>query len=147
MVVTARDVPGSTPCSSTRATLDLIVNQACDGYHFAEWNAAIHLFGRDGACSVMEKYDTWENHYLEHRRKRHLDKVALCERVVPEERRAAHHEICARYRVPLPDLLVLAPDGPTASPRSRAPRTARSTQTEGWACAPTFARGWAWQSK
>jgi hypothetical protein len=91
--------------------LDLIVNQACDGYHFAEWYAAIHLFVRDGARSVIEKYDTYENHYHDHRQKTHLYKISLYESAVPEEHRALHHEICSRHRVQLPDLLVLAPDG------------------------------------
>jgi hypothetical protein len=91
--------------------LDLIVNQACDGYHFAEWYAAIHLFTRDGVRSVIEKYDTYENH--DHGRIQHVlpEKMALYVGTVHEDHRVAHHEICARWRVQLPDLLVLASDG------------------------------------
>jgi hypothetical protein len=90
--------------------LDLIKVQAHKGYHFAEWYAAIHLFGRDGARSLIEKYDTYANHRLGHQRRTHLEKVAIYESAVPEDHRAVHHEICARYGVQLPDLLVLAPE-------------------------------------
>ena len=50
----------------------MIVNQAFDGYHFAEWYAAIHLFVHDGVRSVIEKYDTYDNHFYGHLAKRHL---------------------------------------------------------------------------
>jgi hypothetical protein len=91
--------------------LDLIVNQAPDGYHFAEWYATIHLFVRDGVRCLIEKYDTYENHRLGRRHQAHGDKVALYESVVPEAHRAVHHEVCVRHGVQLPDLLVLGRDG------------------------------------
>ena len=91
--------------------LDLIVNQAFRGYHFAESFAAIHLFVRDGARSVIEKYDTYENHFRSRRQHVHPEKMALYTGAVSEEHRAVHHEICSHYRVQLPDLLVLDPNG------------------------------------
>lgn len=79
--------------------------------HFCEWFAAIHLFQRDGARSLVEKYDTFENHRLNHLRKGHRRKVADYEKVVPEDKRQVLHEIGSRFRVQLPDLLVLSGDG------------------------------------
>jgi len=72
---------------------------------------AIHLFQRDGSRSLVEKYDTYENHRLNHRSKGHRRKVAEYERVVPEPKRQVLHEICTKFGVQLPDLLVLASDG------------------------------------
>lgn len=91
--------------------LDHVVNQAPLGYHFNEWYTAIHLFQRDGSRSLVEKYDTYENHRLNQRRKKHRRKVAEYERVVPETQRQILHEICSEFRVQLPDLLVLPADG------------------------------------
>jgi len=69
------------------------------------------LFQRDGSRSLVEKYDTYENHRLNQRRKKHRRKVAEYERVVPETQRQILHEICSECRVQLPDLLVLPADG------------------------------------
>jgi hypothetical protein len=91
--------------------LALLVNQARRGYHFYEWYAAIHLFQRDGSRSLVEKYDTYENHRLNHRRQGHRRKVAEYERVVPESQRQVLHEICSLCRAQLPDLLVMPADG------------------------------------
>jgi hypothetical protein len=91
--------------------VDHIVNQTPDGYHLAEWFSAILLFQRDGVRSLIEKYDTYENHALGHIRRKHPRKVAEYERVVPEIHRQVHHEICSRFNVQLPDLLVLPADG------------------------------------
>ncbi len=88
-----------------------VKKQATDGYHFYEWYAAIHLFQRDGSRSLVEKYDTYENHRLNHRRHKHRRKVAEYERAVPESQREILHEICSEFRVQLPDLLVLPIDG------------------------------------
>jgi|SRR5664279_4902115 hypothetical protein len=91
--------------------LDHVVNQAPRGYHFYEWYTAIHLFQRDGSRSLVEKYDSYENHRLNQRRRRHRRKVAEYERVVPETQRQMLHEICSDFGVQLPDLLVLPADG------------------------------------
>jgi hypothetical protein len=88
-----------------------VQNQARRGYHFYEWYAAIHLFQRDGSRSLVEKYDTYENHQLNQRRQKHRRKVAEYERVVPESQREILHAICSEFRVQLPDLLVLPVDG------------------------------------
>lgn len=79
--------------------------------HFCEWFSAIHLFHRDGSRSLVEKYDTYENHRLNQQRKRHRRKVAQFERVVSEDQREVLHEICASYRVQPPDLFVISADG------------------------------------
>jgi hypothetical protein len=83
--------------------------------HFCEWFAAIHLFQRDGSRSLVEKYDTYENHRLNHRSKSHRRKVAEYERVVPETQRQVLHEIGSTYAVQLPDLLVISADDRSCS--------------------------------
>jgi VRR-NUC domain len=83
--------------------------------HFCEWVTAIHLYERDGSRSLVEKYDTFSNHFHNHRRKGHRRKVAEYERVVPQDQREALHEICSEFRVQLPDLLVIASDGSSFS--------------------------------
>jgi hypothetical protein len=92
-----------------------IVNQASGlkmkGYHFAEWYSAIYLFQRDGLQSLVEKYDTYENHALNQRRKIDRRKAAEYERVVPDRHRQKHHEICSEFHVGLPDLLVIRTNG------------------------------------
>jgi hypothetical protein len=54
--------------------LTQIVNQASGlrmkGYHFSEWYTAIYLFQREGSRSLVEKYDTYENHALNQKRKK-----------------------------------------------------------------------------
>jgi transketolase len=90
--------------------LEHIKNQAHDGYHFSEWYAAIHLFQRDGSRSLVEKYDTYENHRLNQLRKKHRRKVAEYESAVPQAQRQVLHEICSELKVQLPDLLVLRAD-------------------------------------
>ncbi len=92
-----------------------VVNQAPRGYHFYEWYSAIHLFQRDGSRSLVEKYDSYENHRLNQRRRGHRRKVAEYERVVPETQKQMLHEICSEFRVQLPDLLVLPADGTSFS--------------------------------
>jgi hypothetical protein len=70
-------------------------------YHFYEWYAAIRLFQRDGAVSMLEKYDS----------KCHRRKVVEFERVVSVAKRQILHKICSDFKVQLPDLLVLSADG------------------------------------
>jgi hypothetical protein len=84
-------------------------------HHFCEWFAAIYLFHRDGARSLVEKYDTYENHWHNQLRRRHRRKVAEYERVVPEDQRRVLHEIGSTFRVQLPDLLVISNDGTSFS--------------------------------
>ena len=127
--------------------LDLIVNQACDGYHFSEWYAAIHIFTWDGARCLIEKYDTYDDHYYGYRSHRHLEKVAIYENVASEAHRAVHHEICAGTESSYLTFWFSIRTGPTASPRSRVLRMARSTHQSKSACALTFGSGWACASK
>ena len=68
-------------------------------YHFCEWFAAIHIFQRDGALSLVEKYV-----YPAHARK-----VALLDERLGSDARAALDAICARLHVQPPDLFVYEP--------------------------------------
>jgi hypothetical protein len=79
--------------------------------HFSEWFAAIHIFQRDGSRSLVEKYDTYENHKHGRRSKEHRRKVAEYERVVPESEREVLHAIGSEFGVQLPDLFVVSADG------------------------------------
>lgn len=83
--------------------------------HFCEWFVAIHLFHRDGSRSLVEKYDTYENHQKNHLSKTHRLKVAEYERVVPEAQRLLLHEICSEYAVQLPDLMAISANGDSFS--------------------------------
>lgn len=78
--------------------------------HFCEWCAAIYLFDRDRARCLVEKYDTYENHWHNRIRRGHRRKVTEYERVVSEDQRKVLHEICSTLRLQLPDLLVIAAD-------------------------------------
>jgi hypothetical protein len=69
-------------------------------YHFCEWFAAIHLFQRDGALSLVEKYV-----YPSHSRK-----VALLDKRMGGAAHVRLDEICARSHVQPPDLFVFHPD-------------------------------------
>jgi hypothetical protein len=64
--------------------------------HFYEWFTAIHLFHRDGALSVVEKYD-----FKPHARKRDI-----AARVLGAQRLDALRSACAECHVQMPDLLV-----------------------------------------
>ena len=99
--------------------LDLIVNQPFRGHSFAEWFAAIHLFVRDGARSVIEKYDTYENHFRSRRQHVHPEKMALYTGAVSEEHRAVHHETALHDPGTTSDLLCSTRMAPTHSLRSR----------------------------
>lgn len=127
--------------------LDLIVNQACDGYHFAEWYAAIHIFTRDGARCLIEKYDTYDDHYYGYRSHRHLEKARStrmwCQRRIERFTMRSVRGTESSY----PTFWFSIRTGPTASPRSRVLRMARSTHQSKSACALTFGSGWACASK
>ena len=68
--------------------------------HFNEWFAAIHLFHRDGAVSLVEKY-LFSNHGR---------KKALVEEVLTTQQRTTLDRILAEFQIQPPDLFVLAPD-------------------------------------
>jgi hypothetical protein len=88
---------------------DLRLNgtQGHEKYHFYEWYVAVHLFQRDGAVSMVEKYDS-----PTHRRKfaRYQELLAG----LSEPQRGVLSAIRADH-VQLPDLLVLARDGESFS--------------------------------
>jgi VRR-NUC domain len=91
--------------------VDHIKHQTQRGYHFSEWYSAIHIFQRDGALSLVEKYDAYEIHHSNQLRQKHQRKVAEFERVVPQAQRDLMHEICAEFHVGPPDLFVLPANG------------------------------------
>jgi hypothetical protein len=68
--------------------------------HFAEWLAAIYLFHRDGALSLVEKYLFGS----------HLRKQALVRELLTEDQRAVLDSIRAEFRAQPPDILVFTPD-------------------------------------
>jgi hypothetical protein len=68
--------------------------------HFNEWLAAIYLFHRDGACSLVEKYS-----FANHRRKR-----AVLATLLDDAQRQILVEIRDEFKIQLPDLLVFQPD-------------------------------------
>jgi hypothetical protein len=68
--------------------------------HFPEWFAAIHLYHRDGALSLVEKYGCCS----------HPRKLPVWESLFTKRRRQLLDTICADEGVQGPDLLVYAPD-------------------------------------
>ena len=68
-------------------------------YHFCEWFAAIYLFHRDGAHSLVEQY-VYQSHPA---------KVAQMAALIPEGARKMLDRIRKDCRVQLPDLLVSLP--------------------------------------
>lgn len=68
--------------------------------HFYEWLAAIYLFHRDGALSLVEKYV-----FRSHPRKR-----LVVEGLLTGKLRAALADIRAEFHVQPPDLLVFTPE-------------------------------------
>jgi hypothetical protein len=83
--------------------------------HFCEWFSAIYLFLRDGSRSLVEKYDTYEDHPRKHRSKIHQRKIAEYESLVSDAQRKVLDEICIEYSVQLPDLFVISADARTFS--------------------------------
>jgi VRR-NUC domain len=77
--------------------LRLTVNQPKN--HFCEWFAAIHLFQRDGAHSLVEKY-VYQNHPA---------KVARLATLLSERERKTLDAIREAHTVQLPDLFVFVP--------------------------------------
>jgi hypothetical protein len=98
--------------------------------HFYEWFAAVHLFHRDGALSLVEKY-LFNNH---------TRKAALIRELLTEEQL---HTLVQIHRDELkiqpPDLLVFTPDrrriwfaevkGPGDTPRPRQPESQHAIRT------------------
>jgi hypothetical protein len=68
--------------------------------HFCEWFAAIHLFHREGARSLVEKY-VYQNHPA---------KVARMVTLLSGPERKTLEEIRTAYAVQPPDLLVFVPN-------------------------------------
>ena len=68
--------------------------------HFWEWYAAIHVFQRDHAHSLVEKYGC----------RSHPDKQATYAALLRDDERAMLDEICAAHHVQSPDLLSYLPD-------------------------------------
>jgi hypothetical protein len=85
--------------------VDLHIAQRQRPYHFPEWFTAVHLFQREGARSMVEKYD---------QPKSHPGKYARYERVTTKEQRRDLLHICEEKidgdGVQLPDLFVTALD-------------------------------------
>src|SRR6266516_3384946 len=79
---------------------DLRITRLQPKNHFAEWLAAIHLFQRDGALSLVEKYG-----FSNHSRKQ-----ALLEEWLTATQRASLDAIRSEFRVQPPDLLLFSPD-------------------------------------
>ena len=67
--------------------------------HFWEWYAAIHLFEREGAYSLVEKYDC----------KNHPAKTALLESILSESQLDYVNTIYYRHHAQVPDLFVYMP--------------------------------------
>lgn len=78
---------------------DLRLSSTQPRNHFNEWFAAIHLFHRDGAHSLVEKYV----------HARHKKKVAQLPRIISKVKRVILDDIQAEFHVQLPDLLVFVP--------------------------------------
>lgn len=70
--------------------------------HFGEWYTAITLFEKDGAVSLVEKYDQESSHPR---------KFARYASVFDMDVRRALADICKSFKGQLPDLLVIATDG------------------------------------
>ena len=79
---------------------DLRITQRQPKNHFSEWLAAIHLFHRDGALSLVEKYV-----FSNHPRKR-----ALLDELLPGNQRGVLDQIRSEFGVQPPDLLLYTPD-------------------------------------
>lgn len=77
---------------------DLRLTKKQSRHHFWEWFAAVHIFERDGAYSLVEKYNC-----LAHPRK-----IALYESLLDDRQRALLDAACPDVQPP--DLLVYAPD-------------------------------------
>jgi hypothetical protein len=83
--------------------LRLAANQPAN--HFCEWFTAIHLFHRDNAVSLVEKYGFGN----------HARKVNIFQRLIPGDQRKSLLSIAEEFKVQLPDLLVFPPDGASYS--------------------------------
>jgi hypothetical protein len=68
--------------------------------HFWEWYAAIHIFERDGAYSLVEKY-VYKNHPV---------KTARLASILSESQLGILKAICHRHKAEPPDLFVYVPE-------------------------------------
>jgi VRR-NUC domain-containing protein len=78
---------------------DLRLTEKQPRNHFSEWFAAIHLFHREGAHSLIEKY-LFQNHPR---------KVGLLATVLSRREREILDRVCSHYAVQPPDLLAFVP--------------------------------------
>ena len=79
---------------------DLRITPDQPSYHFCEWFAAIHLFQRDGAHSLVEKYLF----------KNHPRKVSQLLASLGQERIDVLSRVCEGLHVQSPDLFVHVPN-------------------------------------
>jgi hypothetical protein len=86
---------------------DLRITRKQPTFHFCEWFAAIHLFRRDGAYSLIEKYG-----FRNHTRKREV-----IETLFPATLARFLSGFRAEFHVQPPDLLVFMPDGSSSGLR------------------------------
>jgi hypothetical protein len=78
---------------------DLRLTRTQPRLHFWEWFAAIHVFERDGACSLVEKYE-----YVSRKHAVKTDRVAT---ILSESQRETLRAICRHVQPP--DLFVYVP--------------------------------------
>ena len=101
-VTTRQTVAPTVPRAIDEDDLWLTIKKGHWHYHFYEWYAAIHIFQRSGAISMVEKYA-----YPRHRRK-----FKQYTSVLSQSQRDELDSIRRQFdNVQLPDLLVLPRDG------------------------------------
>lgn len=79
---------------------DFRLTQSQSWTHFWEWFAAIHIYHRDGAYSLVEKYGC----------RSHSAKQETYESIMADQERQTLDRICGEYHVQSPDLLAYLPD-------------------------------------
>jgi hypothetical protein len=85
--------------------LGLTQSEGHRNFHFVEWFTAVHLFQRDGASSLMEKYIF----------KSHERKVARCLEILTEDEWRFLNSLWYDDHVQPPDLLVIGKDNASFS--------------------------------
>jgi hypothetical protein len=78
---------------------DLRITRKQTRNHFAEWFTAVHLYHRDGALCLVEKYGC----------SNHPRKAVLLDKILGGKRLQMLDEICADCATQAPDLLVYTP--------------------------------------
>jgi hypothetical protein len=85
--------------------LQLTQSEGHRSFHFVEWFTTLHLYQRDGACSLMEKYIF----------KSHERKVACCREVLTEQEWSVLNSLWYDDHVQPPDLFVVSREGTSYS--------------------------------